>query len=165
MTAYLAHHPISSGAGMRMFQAVIVFGVATVVFALSQLVPLPLAALGIADAADTTSVVIRISLVQLATLDTMRGRVGAVLSLHQRAEPTRRIRERYGRGASGALPATVFGFAGKRPIGDCAPSQAEESTALHLPDASCVGLPPPLYLRAFDAAVGLVMRKISRLGL
>lgn len=36
---------------------------------------------------------------------------------------------------------------------------------LHLPDASCAGLPPPLYPRAFDAAVGLVMRKISRLGL
>lgn len=78
MTAYLAHHPISRRVGMRMFQAVIVFGAATVVFALSRSVLLSLAALGIAGAADTISVVIRISLVQLATPDDMRGRVGAV---------------------------------------------------------------------------------------
>jgi predicted MFS family arabinose efflux permease len=63
---------------MRMFQAVIVFGVATVVFALSHSILLSLVALGIAGAADTISVVIRISLVQLATPDALRGRVGAV---------------------------------------------------------------------------------------
>lgn len=78
MTAHLAHYPISRRVGMRMFQAVIVFGVATVVFALSRSVLLSLVALGIAGAADTISVVIRISLVQLATPDALRGRVGAV---------------------------------------------------------------------------------------
>src|ERR1700722_19911833 len=34
MTVALARHPISSRVGMRMFQSVIIFGVATVVFAL-----------------------------------------------------------------------------------------------------------------------------------
>jgi hypothetical protein len=37
MTAVLARHAINRRVGMRMFQAVIMFGVATVVFALSHL--------------------------------------------------------------------------------------------------------------------------------
>ena len=61
-----------------MFQAVIVFGVATVIFAVSQWMWLSVAALAALGAADTVSVVIRFSLVQLATPDKMRGRVGAV---------------------------------------------------------------------------------------
>src|SRR5262249_60030592 len=36
MTIVLARHPINSHVGMRMFQAVIIFGVATLVFSLSQ---------------------------------------------------------------------------------------------------------------------------------
>lgn len=63
---------------MRMFQAVIVFGLATSVFAVSEWVWLSLIALAIMGAADTVSVVIRVSLVQLQTPDEMRGRVGAV---------------------------------------------------------------------------------------
>ena len=47
-------------------------------FALSQAMWLSLAALIVMGAADTVSVVIRFSLVQLATPDDMRGRVGAV---------------------------------------------------------------------------------------
>ncbi|MBX9711105.1 MAG: MFS transporter [Xanthobacteraceae bacterium] len=78
MTAVLARHAIKRRAGMRMFQAVIVFGVATVVFAISQMMWLTIAALIVMGAADTVSVVVRFSLVQLATPDEMRGRVGAV---------------------------------------------------------------------------------------
>jgi MFS family permease len=78
MTAVLARHNITSRVGLRMFQAVIVFGVATVVFALSQWMWLSVLALAILGAADIVSVVIRFSLVQLATPDEMRGRVGAV---------------------------------------------------------------------------------------
>jgi MFS family permease len=78
MTAYLARHTINSHVGLRMFQAVIVFGAATVVFALSQWMWLSVLALAILGAADVVSVVIRFSLVQLATPDDMRGRVGAV---------------------------------------------------------------------------------------
>jgi MFS family permease len=78
MTAVLARRAIHRRVGMRMFQAVIVFGVATVVFALSQWMWLSVVTLAILGAADTVSVVIRFSLVQLATPDDMRGRVGAV---------------------------------------------------------------------------------------
>ncbi len=78
MTAVVARFPITRRVGMRMFQAVIVFGVATVVFSLSRWVVLSLAALAVMGAADTISVIIRLSLVQLATPDDMRGRVGAV---------------------------------------------------------------------------------------
>jgi MFS family permease len=78
MTAVLARHTISRRVGMRMFQAVIVFGAATVVFALSHWMWLSVLALATLGAADTISVVIRFSLVQLATPDEMRGRVGAV---------------------------------------------------------------------------------------
>lgn len=78
MTAVLARHSLSRRVGMRMFQAVIVFGLATVVFALSRDLWLSIAALAAMGAADTVSVVIRISLVQLMTPDDMRGRVGAV---------------------------------------------------------------------------------------
>ena len=67
--------------GMRMLQAVIVFGLGTLVFALSRIMALSLVALLVMGAADTVSVVIRTSLVQLRTPDEMRGRVGAVNSL------------------------------------------------------------------------------------
>jgi len=77
-TMVLARHTINSRVGIRMFQAVIIFGAATVVFALSHWIWLSVAALAILGAADTVSVVIRFSLVQLRTPDAMRGRVGAV---------------------------------------------------------------------------------------
>jgi MFS family permease len=78
MSAALARKPIERRAGLRMFQAVIVFGFATVVFAFSHAMWLSVAALAILGAADAVSMVIRIALVQLATPDEMRGRVGAV---------------------------------------------------------------------------------------
>jgi len=69
---------IESRVGLRMFQSVIIFGVATVVFALSKSMWLSLASLAVMGAADVVSVIIRSSLVQLRTPDDMRGRVGAV---------------------------------------------------------------------------------------
>ena len=78
MTVVMARHTINRRVGMRMFQAVIVFGIATVVFAVSHWMWLSVLALAILGAADTISVVIRFSLVQLSTPDEMRGRVGAV---------------------------------------------------------------------------------------
>jgi hypothetical protein len=64
-----------------MFRCVAVFGVATIVFGLSHVFVLSVVALFIMGAADMVSVVIRLSLVQLATPDGMRGRVGAVNSM------------------------------------------------------------------------------------
>jgi len=78
MTALLARHAIGRRVGLRMFQAVIVFGAATVMFELSHWMWLSLFALAVLGAADTVSVVIRFSLVQLSTPNEMRGRVGAV---------------------------------------------------------------------------------------
>ncbi len=78
MTFVLARYTIDRSVGLRMFQAVIVFGLAILVFAVSRSIGLSLIALAIMGAADTVSIVIRIALVQLATPDEMRGRVGAV---------------------------------------------------------------------------------------
>jgi MFS family permease len=78
MTFVLARYPIERRVGLRMFQAVIIFGVATLVFAISRAMWLSVLALAMLGAADTVSMVIRIALVQLATPDAMRGRVGAV---------------------------------------------------------------------------------------
>jgi MFS family permease len=78
MATWLARHSMQRRVGMRMFQAVMVFGLATIVFAVSRSLWLSMLALAILGAADTVSMVIRIALVQLATPDAMRGRVGAV---------------------------------------------------------------------------------------
>jgi MFS family permease len=78
MTWLLARAPLRRRAGLRMFQAVIGFGLMTIVFALSRSLPVSIVALVLLGAADTVSVIIRLSLVQLATPDDMRGRVGAV---------------------------------------------------------------------------------------
>ena len=78
MTAVLARHAITQRAGRKMFQAVIVFGVATIVFGVSRQLWLSIIALAVMGAADTVSVVVRSSLVQLATPDALRGRVSAV---------------------------------------------------------------------------------------
>jgi hypothetical protein len=64
-----------------MFICVAIFGVTTIVFGLSRSLWLSLAALVILGAADMVSVVIRSSLLQLATPASMRGRVSAVNSL------------------------------------------------------------------------------------
>ena len=80
-TAVLLRRPIRRAAGLRMFAAVIVFGLATAVFAVSRSLPLSLLALVALGGADAVSMVIRGALVQLATPDAMRGRVGAVNSL------------------------------------------------------------------------------------
>jgi MFS family permease len=71
--------------GRIMFGAVAVFGVATIVFAVSRSFEVSIAALVVLGAADMVSVVIRQTLVQLETPDAMRGRVSAVNSLFVQA--------------------------------------------------------------------------------
>ena len=113
MTAVLARHAIRRRVGLRMFQAVIVFGVATVVFAVSQVMWLSLLALAIMGAADTVSVVIRFSLVQLATPDAMRGRVGAVNFLFINASnQLGQFESGVTAALFGAMPAAVLGGVG-----------------------------------------------------
>jgi Transmembrane secretion effector len=78
MALLLAYRPLRRHTGRRMFQAVAVFGLATVGFGLSTSLPLSLACLLVLGAADMVSVFIRQTLVQLETPDAMRGRVAAV---------------------------------------------------------------------------------------
>lgn len=73
--------PIQRHAGAKMFFCVAVYSVATIVFGLSRNLRLSLAALMVVGASDMISVVIRSSLLQLATPPSMRGRVSAVNSL------------------------------------------------------------------------------------
>ena len=81
MSVVLAHYPLRRRVGRIMFGAVLTFGVATIVFAVSTSFVLSLCALVCLGAADVISVVIRISLVQIETPDEMRGRVSAVNSM------------------------------------------------------------------------------------
>src|SRR6266852_4935884 len=78
---FLAYQPLRRRIGPTLFRAVMVFGAATVVFGVSTNFALSLAALCVLGASDVVSVVIRASLVQIRTPDTMRGRVSAVHSL------------------------------------------------------------------------------------
>ena len=79
LTAFLlARWPIARDTGVKMFAAVAVFGVATIVFGLSQNFFVSAAALFVLGASDMISVFIRSSLINLATPDEMRGRVSAV---------------------------------------------------------------------------------------
>jgi hypothetical protein len=64
-----------------MFNAVIWFGLATIVFALSRSMIISFLALILLGWSDMLSVVIRSSLVQLETPDEMRGRVSAINSV------------------------------------------------------------------------------------
>lgn len=81
MALILARWPISGRVGRIMFATVTIYGVATILFALSPSFGFALAALAVVGATDTISVVIRQTMVQLRTPDRMRGRVYAVNSM------------------------------------------------------------------------------------
>jgi MFS family permease len=74
----LAFAPITRRTGAWMFGGVAVFGIGTIVFAISSDFVLTLAALVLLGGADMVSVYIRHLLVQLETPDRIRGRVSAV---------------------------------------------------------------------------------------
>jgi MFS family permease len=78
VTLVLVTRPIYRHAGRSMFIGVAVFGLATVVFALSRRFWLSLAALVVLGGADMVSVYVRQTLIQIVTPDPMRGRVAAV---------------------------------------------------------------------------------------
>jgi len=74
----LLRFPLRRRAGRTMLTCVGLFGAATVVFGLSRNLWLSCAALVLIGASDMVSVVVRSSLLQLATPPEMRGRVSAV---------------------------------------------------------------------------------------
>jgi MFS family permease len=74
----LGRRPLESGTGTKMFGAVAIFGISTIVFGVSTNFFLSLIALFALGASDMVSVFIRSALIQFATPDQMRGRVSAV---------------------------------------------------------------------------------------
>jgi MFS family permease len=82
MTALtLARWPIRARLGHMMFSGVGIFGIGTIMLGLAPNFALAAVALFIVGAADSISVVIRQTMVQIRTPDAMRGRVYAVNSL------------------------------------------------------------------------------------
>ena len=78
---WLAQRPLQSKSGLRMFQGVALFGLATIGFGLSTNVWISCAFLFLLGGADMISVFVRSTLVQFDTPDEMRGRVAAVNSV------------------------------------------------------------------------------------
>jgi MFS family permease len=81
MAMLLARRPLRRRAGPWLFAGVAIYGVATLIFALSTSLALSIVVLAVLGAADMISVYVRQSLVQIATPDAMRGRVAAVAGL------------------------------------------------------------------------------------
>lgn len=80
-SAFLAKQPLKKNEGLKMFAAVMLFGVFTIIFAVSNSFLLSLVSLVLLGASDVISVVVRLTLIQLKTPDNMRGRVNAVNSM------------------------------------------------------------------------------------
>jgi MFS family permease len=78
---WLSFIPLHRNVGAKMLWAVVAFGAATLVFGLSTSFPLSLGMLALLGAADSVSVFIRNTLVQLNTPDEMRGRVSSISGL------------------------------------------------------------------------------------
>lgn len=78
---FFSVRPLKTNVGVKMLSAVVVFGLATIVFGLSRSYILSVSMLALLGAADMFSVYIRQSLIQLHTPDAMRGRVGAASTL------------------------------------------------------------------------------------
>lgn len=99
--------------GKILYITVIIYGAATVVFGLSELYWLSLAAMATLGAADMVSVYIRVTLIQIATPDDMRGRVSAVNSVFTGAS-NELGESRAGAMAAliGTVPAVVIGGLG-----------------------------------------------------
>jgi len=113
MAIFMAYRPLKHRAGVIMLWCVAGFGLFTIVFGLSRNIWLSLVALVLVGATDMISVIVRGTLVQLATPDSMRGRVSAVNMLFIGAT------NEFGQFESGitaqwfgTVPAVVFGGVG-----------------------------------------------------
>jgi MFS family permease len=78
MAILLAYRPLRRRVGAIMLWCVTGFGLFTVVFGISRSLTLSLVALVLVGATDMVSIVVRGTLVQIATPDEVRGRVNAV---------------------------------------------------------------------------------------
>ena len=113
MGIWLSFRPIENQVGPKMLWAVVIFGVATIGFALARDFALALLFLGILGAADMVSVFIRNSLVQLRTPDDKRGRVSSISGLAVSASnELGEMQSGLAAALLGATGAVVFGGAG-----------------------------------------------------
>jgi MFS family permease len=78
MALLLAYRPLRKRAGATMLWCVAGFGAFTILFGVSHSLVLSLVSLALVGATDMVSVVVRGTLIQVATPDEMRGRVNAV---------------------------------------------------------------------------------------
>jgi len=109
----LGWRPLNRKTGPWMFACVALFGLATVVFGLSQNFVISFVALIVLGASDMVSVFVRSTLIQAATPDEMRGRVSAVGMLFVGA--SNELGEFESGGAAwliGTVPAVVVGGIG-----------------------------------------------------
>ena len=112
MALLLLWRPIERHTGLKMFGAVALFGVATIVFGLSRNYWLSLTALMTLGIADQISVYVRANLVQLSTPDAMRGRVSAVNMLFiGTSNQLGELESGMTAALFGVIPATVLGGA------------------------------------------------------
>ena len=113
MAFALVRFPVERRSGTRLFVAVAIFGLATIGFGLSRNFYLSLAMLAATGAADMISVFIRSSLINYATPDRMRGRVGAVNMLFVGASgELGEFESGMTAGWFGTIPAVVIGGLG-----------------------------------------------------
>lgn len=75
---WLAVRPLDRKVGAWMLWSIVIYGLATLAFAVSEFFWLSMAMLAITGAADMISVYVRQALIQFATPDAMRGRVASV---------------------------------------------------------------------------------------
>jgi predicted MFS family arabinose efflux permease len=109
----LARRQLQRHAGNWMFACVALFGLATIVFGLSKNFYLSLFALAVVGGADMVSVYVRSAMIQLATPDNMRGRVGSLNSLFVGASnELGEFRAGMMAGLLGTVPAVVLGGVG-----------------------------------------------------
>lgn len=81
VATWLGFRPLARNVGAKMLWAVVVFGLATLIFGLSTNIHLSMAMLALLGAADAVSVFIRNTLVQINTPDDKRGRVSSISGL------------------------------------------------------------------------------------
>ena len=134
----LARRPLRRHVGVKMFVCVAIFGVATIVFGLSQWMWLSLAALFVLGASDMVSVYVRSSLIQLHTPDAMRGRVSAVSGLFISA--SNELGE-FRAGLAGAAFGPVLAVVGGGGLAVLVPAFAPGLSDLRRPTASCPPIP------------------------
>ncbi|MDB5522670.1 MAG: Major facilitator superfamily [Rhizobium sp.] len=113
MALYLALFPIRHYSGIKMFSGVAIFGIATVIFGLSETTWLSIVALTLMGAGDMISVYVRETLIALWTPDQVRGRVNAVNSVFVGASnELGEARAGVMAWGFGAVPAVVIGGLG-----------------------------------------------------